>query len=73
MKLRHAFTRLITTLWIDKDFIKFQLPNRIRVWNDLDSHKGLMIGINQTDKFEGLIEFITSYIIEVTKKQPFNY
>ena len=49
MKLRHAFTRLITTLWIDKDFIKCQLPNRIRVWDNLDSHKGMMAGINATE------------------------
>jgi hypothetical protein len=35
-KLRYAFTKLMTTLWIDRDYIEIVLPNRVRVWNTLE-------------------------------------
>ena len=34
-ELRHAFTKLMTTLWIDRDFMPVVLPNRVRVWEAL--------------------------------------
>jgi len=35
--LRYAFTRLITTLYIDREMIPIVLPNRVRLWNELDN------------------------------------
>jgi len=34
--VRHAFTRLMITLWIDREEnTKIILPNKIRIWNKL--------------------------------------
>ena len=46
--IRHSFTKLIITLWIDRNFSKITLPNNIRVWKDLslDSGAGLPLGQN---------------------------
>ena len=41
--LRLAFTKLMTTLWIDRDFIEIVLPNRVRVWSTLDEDSKTMI------------------------------
>ena len=73
MKLRHAFTRLVTTLWINVGFIKIQLPNRIRVWSDLNVEQLMKFGVNETEVYDGLIDFITTYITDVTTVKPWNY
>jgi len=40
LPLRNAFTRLITHLWIDTKLIQLNLPNRIRVWNEMENLEG---------------------------------
>ena len=38
LTVRHAFTRLMITLWIDRtENVKIILPNRIRIWNKLEN------------------------------------
>ena len=34
---RNSFVRLMTQLWIDRDFSEIQLPNKVRIWNQLDN------------------------------------
>ena len=37
LTVRHAFTRLMITLWIDREEnTRIILPNRIRIWNRLE-------------------------------------
>jgi len=37
LTVRHAFTRLMITLWIDrKENTRIILPNRIRIWSKLN-------------------------------------
>ena len=64
MVLRHSFTRLVTTLWIDEKFVKIQLPDRIRVWSKLDQKD---VQINDVSDFAFLKNFINAYIEEITK------
>jgi hypothetical protein len=42
MTLRHAFTRLITTLWIDYDYARIQLPDKIRLYDELENDNTLL-------------------------------
>ena len=64
--LRYAFTRLMTTLWIDHDFIPIVLPNKVRLWDNIEIEKKMMCqSHNQTDVYKGLKKFITDYIKEI--------
>ena len=71
IELRRAFTRLVTTLWIDTEFIKFKFPNRIRIWNDFNINQTLKIEENQIDLFEDIIQIITSILKNITTNNNF--
>ena len=64
--MRNAFTRLLTHLWIDVDLIQILLPNRIRVFTDLNkkNNKMNLIVENENDckKYIPLKKFIRKYI-----------
>ena len=48
LQLRNAFTRLLTHLWIDVKLISLQLPNRIRVWKEMDASIKMIQTENET-------------------------
>ena len=61
-RLSYAFVRLIITLWVDLEFTKIVLPNKIRVWDTLSLVENKIKTNNSTYKYEILKSFITQYI-----------
>jgi hypothetical protein len=58
-RLSYAFVRLIITLWVDLEFTKIVLPNKIRVWDTLTIQENKIKTNNSTYKYEILKSFIT--------------
>ena len=66
-ELRHAFTKLITTLWVDRDYMPIVLPNRVRIWDLMDKDTEEMIDSpNDIEEYKDLKKFMISYIREIT-------
>lgn len=65
-QLRHAFTKLITTLWVDKDFMPIVLPNRVRIWSKIEENKKMIPSKNAVQDYKNLKDFIRNYIKEIT-------
>lgn len=63
-ELRTCFTNLILTLYVDRSpYIKLLLPNRIRIWNELDAQSNLLLSSEaDSSKFEMLKGFVSQYL-----------
>ena len=69
IKLRVCFSKLLTALWIDKTpFIQLNLPNRLRVWKNLNSSQENSIACTKQDisQFKSLKQFIIIYLRELS-------
>jgi len=62
IRLSYVFVRLIITLWVDIEFTKIVLPNKIRVWDTLNNQENKIKTNNSTYKYEIIKGFITKYI-----------
>jgi hypothetical protein len=66
LTVRHAFTRLMITLWIDRqENTKIILPNKIRIWNKLEYAQTSTTAVD-TSKYRRLKDFVEEYIKEIT-------
>jgi len=62
VNLRHAFLRLTITLWIDRDFTKITLPNKIRIWTRLGEDSQVILTNNSTENYHELKGFVLEYL-----------
>lgn len=65
--LRQAFTKLIITLWIDRDpYNKIILPQKIRVWTEIeDQQNKINCSVHDADKFKDLLKYINDYLTKI--------
>ncbi len=66
LPMRNAFIRLLTHLWIDVRLISLQLPDRIRVWKEMEESTKMIQTDNDTKKYFPLQTFVQSYLHNIT-------
>lgn len=71
--MRYAFSRLMLNLWIDRSpFVKLILPNRIKIWTDLNKDKNyLPHTLCDISKFENLKKYVGLYIKEISYQKAY--
>ena len=68
--MKNAFTRLMITLWIDRqENTRILLPNKIRIWGQLNQKQMKDNLILNKKKSQQLKSFVKKYIQEVTTKK----
>ena len=70
-EMRHCFTRLIIHLWVDRSpYMKINLPNRIRVWTELEDNPDKIISTDKSiSQFETLKIFVCDYMKNIKESR----